>query len=106
MKYAEGHDPNCSSKAKRLYIRNYDPIRKKQVFTRWGATCLSCGMIFHIKPALVKGNKERDYMLNRGQRRRQDRIKDRIDKKIQNIEDPKIKSLVRKRYNYMLKTGK
>ena len=105
MKYLKDHDPKCPAKARRLYIRDYDPFRKKQTFIIWGATCLSCGQIFHLKQAIVTGTEKNNYFLNRSQKRHQDRIKERFEKKLDMVKDPKKKALIKKQYERLLKKG-
>ena len=59
------------TKARRLYIREYDPIYKKQVFKDCGVICLTCTLVILIgKVSLGLGNIGKPHLLNRQERRR------------------------------------
>ena len=93
MIQVEGHDPKCQNptKAKRLYIRNYNSARKKQVFTSWGIVCLVC-MVVELKHAVIKGSKRNQYILNRRQKRSQDRIIQKLQNKFDSEENPMLRA--------------
>jgi hypothetical protein len=109
MVQVEGHDSKCQNptKARRLYIRKYNSLRKKQVFTIWGIVCLSCRMVVELKPAVIKGNENRSFILNRGEKRTHKKLiqnmrkkysilAQKIQKTIDNTPDPVLKAQLQK----------
>jgi hypothetical protein len=105
MIQVDGHAPNCQhpSKARRLYIRNYNSVRKKQVFTPWGIVCKSCRMVVELKHAVIKGSKRNQNILNRRQKRRNDRIIQRFQKKLDREQNPAVKAMFQKKLDQLLK---